>query len=147
MADRIKQAKDLSRASRESWRVHRDAILAAWDRATDRADFMYDVTETAHRDWVRSRIVVAEQGLFHDVLQESQVFEDIISFFTDIEHLYQHIQDEFDGLPPARFPEGIWGLVNNHEFWRKNWPLMPRLGLTVPRGKGTADVLFLYRHA
>jgi hypothetical protein len=147
MTDMQKRLHDLHEATWQAFTDNRELILQAWDRATDGAPFMYEATATGSLESIRSRIIVAEQELYGEYLHECSIIEDVVFFLNDAEHLYEHIQEAHSGVPPARFPEDSWGQLGNHRFWQRNWPLMPRLALRVPRGEDHADVLFLYRHA
>lgn len=147
MSDMQRRLHELHEATWQTFTDNRETILQAWDRTTDGAPFMYEATATGSLDGIRSRLIIADQEIYADYLHECSIIEEAVYFLADAEHLYDHVQENHRGVPPARFPEATWGLLTNHRFWQRSWPLMPRLGLTVPRGKGTADVLFLYRHA
>lgn len=147
MTEMQKQLHELQEATWQAFTDNREKILQAWDRTTDSAPFLYSATATGSLDGIRSRLIVAEQQLYYEYLHECSIIEEAVYFLDDAEHLYDFTGKNYGGVPPARFPEDTWGLLTNHRFWQRSWPLMPRLGLTVPRGKGTVDVLFLYRHA
>ena len=147
MTEMQKRLHELHEATWQAFTDNREKILKAWDRTTDSAPFMYEATATGSLAGIRSRIIVAEQELYGEYLHECSIIEEAVYFLNDAESLYDYIGENHGGVPPARFPEQTWGLLTNHRFWQRSWPLMPRLGLTVPRGKGNVDVLFLYRHA